>query len=58
MGLDMGLDYADAKNQIYIPVFLVLVGCGITKWQWLPYAVILSGGLVWLKLYQHRSFHS
>jgi len=50
----MGIDYLDAKNQIYIPAALVLIGCAITKPVWLPYAAILAAGLVWLKLNEHR----
>jgi hypothetical protein len=48
------LDYIDAKNQIYIPAALILVGVGITKAEWLPYALILAAGLVYLKLEQYR----
>lgn len=47
-------DYVDAKNEIYIPAALIIVGVGITKAEWLPYAILLAAGLVYLKLYQYR----
>lgn len=50
----MGIDYLDARNQIYIPGALIIVGCAITKPVWLPYAALVVGGLVWLKLNEHR----
>jgi len=49
----MAIDYLDAKNQIYIPTALLLVGCGITKPTWLPLAAVLAAFLVWLKLREH-----
>jgi hypothetical protein len=49
----MAIDYLDAKNQIYIPAALLLVGCGITKPTWLPLAAVLAAFLVWLKLREH-----
>lgn len=51
--LRMALDYVDAKNQIYIPAALLIVGVGITKTSWLPFAFILTAALVYLKLHQH-----
>jgi len=50
----MAIDYLDAKNQIYIPAALIIIGCAITKPIWLPYAALVAGGLVWLKLSEHR----
>ena len=50
---NMALDYLDAKNQIYIPAALIVVGCAITKPIWLPFAVLLAAALVWLKIEQH-----
>jgi hypothetical protein len=40
------LDYIDAKNQIYIPAALIIIGVGITKAEWLPYAILLAAGLI------------
>lgn len=53
----MVIDYLDAKNQIYIPAALIIVGCGITKPAWLPFAALLTALLVWLKLEQHSEFY-
>jgi hypothetical protein len=53
----MAIDYLDAKNEIYIPAALLLVGCGITKPAWLPFAAILALSLVWLKLREHSLFY-
>jgi hypothetical protein len=50
----MAFDYLDAKNQIYIPGILIIVGCALTKPVWLPYALVLAAGLVWMKFSQFR----
>ena len=52
----MAIDYLNAKDQIYIPSALILVGCAITKPTWLPFAAILAGLLAWLKLREHSPF--
>jgi hypothetical protein len=49
------LDYIDAKNQIYIPAALIIIGVGITKAEWLPYAILLTAGLIYLKVEQYRT---
>jgi hypothetical protein len=49
----MGIDYLDAKNQIYIPGALIVLGCALTRPSWLPYAIILAAGLVWMKFTEH-----
>ena len=54
---DMAIDYLDAKNQIYIPAALIVVGCGLTKPEWIIYAIVLAAGLVWAKLSQHSFCH-
>lgn len=54
----MALDYLDAKNQIYIPAALIVIGCAITKPVWLPFAVLLAAALVWLKLAHHSPVNS
>jgi len=51
----MALDYIDARNQIYIPALLLIVGVGITKSAWLPFAFILAAALVYLKLQKHSN---
>ena len=51
----MALDYIDAKNQLYIPAILLIVGVGITKPAWLPFAFILAAALVYLKLQNHSN---
>lgn len=56
--LMMILDYLDAKNQIYVPAALLLVGGAITKPEWLPYVTILTGFLVWLKINSNSTFRA
>jgi hypothetical protein len=46
----------DAKNQIYIPVALVLIGCAIVKPKSLPIAAALVAVLAWLKFQGYSAF--
>jgi len=49
------LDYVpNARDQIYIPAALILIGCAITKPAYLPFGAIIAVGLVWLKVQQFR----
>jgi len=43
-----------ARDGIYIPAALIVLGCAIVKMDWVPYAVALALGLVGLKLWRNR----
>jgi hypothetical protein len=43
-------------NGVYIPCGLLIVGCAITKADWLPYAVLVAAVLGGWKVYSSRGF--
>jgi len=47
-----------ARDGIYIPAALIVLGCAIVKMDWVPYAVALALGLVGLKLWRNSKCYS